>query len=198
MSEINLNKADNISRGSTIYECWIKPPLIVNYSNSKLISHEGDLLVCDFLFPKKYYENDFYVNGQKVLNKYEMYRGRRYFYSDRFYSLLEFFSDKGELKALYFDITLPAIIKEDSVIITDIKLDIFYLIDERKYFLLDEDEYEEAIRNNIYSQEEIDVCNETTAFIRDCILSDKIEDIFLNYRKSSPDKWDRYAKTDLS
>lgn len=181
-------------KSKTVIENWIKPPKLVTYHNATLISHEEDLLVCDFYFPKKYYTNDFYLQGEKVLEKGEMFRGRRYFYADRLYSLLEFYSDTGELKAYYFDLTLPAMLQEDSVLLLDIKFDFFVLADRKKFYLLDEDEFNEAVRCKMFSQTEIDACLRTVAFIKSALLCDNFERIFSDYEKSSWKEWARYRE----
>ncbi|HBD93334.1 MAG: hypothetical protein A2015_10540 [Spirochaetes bacterium GWF1_31_7] len=187
MLESNLT-----TENETVIEYWIKPPKLVTYTNSKFISHEKNTLVCEFLFPKKYYEKDFYLNGQKVLHKNEMYRGKRFFYADRFYSLLEFYSDDNILKAYYFDISLPAIFNTNSVLVTDIKLDIFYLIETDTIFLLDDDEFNEAVRDNLFTKNEIEASEKTAHFIVSCILRNKINEIFTDYEKTDPSLWERY------
>lgn len=191
MSEINV--LEDREETSVITERWIKPPLLVTYQNSKLIVQNKDVLICEFFFSQKYYTKDFYLLGEKILKKGNLYRGRRYFFSDRFYSLLEYYSDEGKLAAYYFDITLPAKrINTNEVIILDMKLDFFVLSDKKTYFLLDEEELNEAVRANEFSEEELRACYRTTDFIEKALLHERFEDIFTKYERTSPNGWKRY------
>lgn len=187
MSETNSENDKQI-----VTENWIKPPKLVTYKTSKLITQGSDTLVCEFLFPQKYYQKDFYLFGEKVLSKGDLYRGRRTFFADRFYSLLEYYSDTGELKAYYFDIILPPVLTENAALLLDIKLDFFVLADRKTFYLLDEDELDEAVRNDLFTKDEIEVCMRTTEFIRSALYKDKFESIFTDYEKTSYKEWARY------
>jgi len=178
-----------------VVENWIKPPKIVQYTNSHLESYDGKTLICEFMFPQKYSFNDFYIYGEKVLNAGDMFYGRRFFYCDRYYSLLEFYSKDREITAYYIDLSLPALItKEDNykVVILDIKLDFFIMPDKKKYYLLDEDEYIRAIESGYFTDYEINACNRTKEFILDKILRGRFDDIFKDYEKTDYSEWDRY------
>ena len=149
----------------TVTENWIKPPKMVTYTNSKLITRENNVLVCEFSFPHKYASKPFYVQGVRVLEANEMFYGRRTFYDDRFYSTLEFFDKNHMRKAMYYDITLPAILGANSCTIVDIKLDIFHIRSTHAIFLLDEDEFNGSYSKQSFTQEEIAIAKRTTTLI---------------------------------
>ena len=177
-----------------VYENWIKPPKIVTYSNSRLLYRTGNALVCQFFFPEKYAGNDFYLAGKKVLSAGQMYTGKRFFYNDRFYSLLEFYSGEFELSAYYLDIVLPARFSKNNIYIMDLKLDFFILPDLKNYILLDEDELEEAVDKKYFTNEEIAVCLHTRDFIIEKLEAGRFQEIFFDYRKSQPADWLSYNK----
>ncbi len=181
---------------AVVVEKWIKPPELVTYTNSRFISQDENTLVCEFLFPKKYYENDFYLLDKKVLSKGDLYRGKRTFYNDRFYSLLEYYSDSGELVAYYFDVSLPAkIISSSEVLILDIKLDFFFFTRDKSVYLLDEDELEDAIALKEFSEEELNACFRTRDFLLSCLKSGDFDRIFTDYERTSVDVWSRYNES---
>ena len=148
-----------------ITENWIKPPKIVQYKTAEFISYENKVLICKFYFNDKYLNNEFYINGVKVFNKGDMFYGKRYFFEDRFYSLLEYYSLDDKLVAYYFDIILPPKIENYTVFVLDIKLDFFIMPDKKNFFLLDENELEDAIKEKLFSEEEIESCYKTRDFI---------------------------------
>lgn len=179
-----------------VVENWIKPPKIVQYTNSHLKSYDGKTLICEFMFPHKYSFNDFYIFGEKVLNSGDMFYGRRYFYCDRYFSLLEFYSKDRNITAYYIDLSLPALImKEDlyKVAILDIKLDFFIMPDKKKHYILDEDEYKHAIDSGFFTGNEISACNRTKDFILRKIQSESFDLIFKDYEKTDASEWNRYA-----
>jgi predicted RNA-binding protein associated with RNAse of E/G family len=191
---IEINGKENIVTGrqKTVIENWIKPPVMVRYDNSILENFDGKTLVCEFNFPEKYSGNPFHIDGKKVLDKGEMFRGRRTFYSDRFYALLEYYSEDGNLTAYYIDITLPAIVRENNVLILDLKIDFWIMPDRQRYLILDWNEFDDAVKNNLFTEKEILCCTRTVDFIKNCLENKRFDDIFVNYEKTSPDKWDRY------
>ena len=180
------------NKNITIFENWLKPPQVVHYSNASLLEHRDNCLVCRFDFPDKYAKNDFYIQGKKFLHKGEMTWGKRFFYTDRYYSLLEFYSETGKLTAYYIDITLPACIKKNNIYIIDLKLDFIILPDKKTYILLDEDELEEAVQNNYFDPDEINICLKTRDFIKNNLDKHTFDNIFKNFDKSSSKKWKRY------
>jgi predicted RNA-binding protein associated with RNAse of E/G family len=101
-----------------------------------------------------------------------------------------------KLTAIYLDITLPAILKKDSVWIADLKLDFWIFPDLKRYILLDEDEWHEALEAKLFSQPEIDVCHQTVSQIRDCLEKGAYPEIFTGYTRSDASHWDRYRITD--
>ncbi len=181
----------------TIYENWIKPPKLVHYSNSIFECMTKEALICNFNFPEKYSKNDFYLFGKKVLNAGEMHHGKRFFFVDRFYSLLEFYSENNQISAYYFDLTLPAKIIDNNVYILDLKLDFFVLPDKKSYFLLDEDELEDAIKCNFFSNDEIEICLKTTNKIKNLIENDMFDNILTDFEHSNHSKWVRYSDKDF-
>ena len=189
-----MNKLNNTK---TVFEYWLKPPKIVKYSNSLLLSKSVDSLVCEFFFPEKYYNNGFFINNNKILSSGDMFRGKRFFWIDRPYSLLEFYSDKNALTGYYFDLSLPAKIIDNSVIILDIKLDFFILPNKKDYILLDEDELDDAIEKKLFSQDELLICNQTKDFIIRMIENNNFDSIFTDYQKTNSDDWERYSKYNL-
>ena len=182
----------------TVIENWIKPPNLVRYDNAKLDYYDSKSLVCKFLFPEKYSGSPFLIEGEKVLDKGEMFWGKRTFYSDRCYSLLEYFSNEDELTAYYIDLTLPAILTEESVLILDLKIDFWIMPDRKRFMILDWNEFDEAIKNNLFSEKEINICTKTVDFIKKSLENKRFDDIFLNYEKTSPEKWDRYRQYEES
>jgi len=179
---------------NTVYENWIKPPKIVKYSNSSLVSYDKEKLVCRFDFPDKYKNNSFYISGCKILDAGQMYWGRRTFYTDRFYSFLEYFSKSNELTAYYFDITLPSVIKKDNVLIVDLKIDFWVLPDKKTYILLDQNEFDEAVESKILYEDEITSCRNTTSLIKKFLDNKQFEKIFTDYEKGKYSDWLRYKE----
>jgi len=175
-----------------ITENWIKPPKIVQYKTAELLFYEEKTLACQFYFNDKYLNNDFYINGQRIFKKGDMFYGKRYFFEDRFYSLLEYYSIDEKLVAYYIDITLPPKIKEDNVWILDIKLDFFIMPDKKTFFIMDQDELEDAINKNLFYFEEIEVCNKTKNFIIENLKNNKFDKIFTDYERGSYSDWKRY------
>jgi predicted RNA-binding protein associated with RNAse of E/G family len=176
-----------------VIENWIKPPRIVQYSNSSLVSFDEEKLVCEFLFPEKYSKNPFFINGNLILNPGDMYRGRRTFYADRFYALLEYYSVENNLTAYYLDITLPPILQKESVLILDMKIDFWVFPDKENYIILDQNELDDAIKLKLFDFYEIESCRETTAFIKGLLDQKKFDEIFTSYKKSSYRDWERYS-----
>lgn len=175
-----------------VTENWIKPPKIVQYKTAEFLFYKDNILACQFYFNDKYLNNDFYVNGKKIFKKGDMFYGRRYFFEDRFYSLLEYYSIEDKLIAYYIDITLPPKIEEYVVWILDIKLDFFIMPDKKGFFIMDEDELLDSVKNNLFSKEELEVCNNTKNFILNKIKNNKFEEIFRDYEKGSYKDWKRY------
>jgi predicted RNA-binding protein associated with RNAse of E/G family len=175
-----------------VIENWIKPPKMVRYSNSVLDRFDNNELICRFNFPEKYRNNPFLINGKEILKKGEMMTGKRTFYSDRNYALLEYFSDDGRLTAYYIDITLPAILKRDSVTILDLKIDFWIYPDKINYIILDWNEFDDAVRDNLFSNEEITSCIITMDFIKKHLDNNNFDGIFTNYKRSSVNDWQRY------
>lgn len=178
----------------SLSEIWLKPPKVINYTNSIIESIDGEKLICKFFLPEKYAKNPFFINSQKILSAGDMFYGIRYFYSDRFYSLREYYSEAGKLTAYYIDITLPAVIKESEVIILDMKIDFWVYPDKKKYLILDINEWQDALQENLFSEKEIKVCDDMFAFIKNKLDNDKFDEIFTDYKRSSPEIWDRYNK----
>lgn len=180
--------------GEVVNEHWIKPPKVVHYTNAHILEYFDNTLICQFQFPDKYSTRDFYIGDIKVLKRHEMFYGIRYFYADRFYSLLEFYSKDGRLTAYYIDITLPAILEKDNVLIADLKIDFFIMPDKKTFYLLDEDELEEAKVKKLLSDEEISICNKVTEKIKSHIEGGNFDDIFTDYDKSSYKEWSIYDR----
>jgi predicted RNA-binding protein associated with RNAse of E/G family len=178
----------------TVIENWIKPPNIVRYDNAKLEYFDGKTLLCNFFFPEKYSGNPFLIDGKKVLEKGEMFWGKRTFYNDRCYSLLEYYSNRDELTAYYIDITLPAVLKSDNVLILDLKIDFWIMPDRQRFMILDWNEFDEAVKNSMFTEKEINSCTKTVEFIKNCLEKKKFEEIFSSYEKTSPEKWERYRQ----
>lgn len=175
-------------------ENWIKPPKLVQYNNAKLLSYDKGILICNFLFPKKYSENPFFINGEKILNAKDMYYGKRYFYPDRFYSLLEYYSSDDKITAYYIDITLPPFITREKVFIADLKIDFWIMPDKKNYIILDEDELNDAIKEKLFSDAELEKCYQTTNFIRERLDKGDFDSIFQKYEVSDYKDWERYKK----
>lgn len=175
-----------------VTEKWIKPPNLVVYTNSRLTYCKENTLLCEFNFPVKYQKNSYILLDREALLPGQMHSGKRYFYTDRFYSLLEYYDTEGNLTAYYLDLTLPAKIQEDQVLIADLKIDFFVFPDKKSYLLLDEDELEEAIEKGYFSDKEISACLETKDFIIKCIKEDKFDTIFTGYTRSDAANWPVY------
>ncbi len=181
------------SKGVVI-ENWIKPPKLVRYQNSTLLHYDKNHLVCTFLFPEKYSKNPFFINQEEILKPLDMFWGKRYFYKDRFYSLLEYYSFDNRLTAYYIDITLPPYIKKGEVFIVDLKVDFWVFPDKKRYIILDEDELDNAINDKLFDKEELLVCFETVSFIKDRLNKGEFDRIFKDYAKSSYKEWQRYGE----
>ncbi|HOV13696.1 MAG TPA: DUF402 domain-containing protein [Spirochaetota bacterium] len=179
---------------SIVVENWIKPPKLVQYENAKLLSYENNELICNFLFPGKYSNSPFFINGEKILESKEMYWGKRYFYSDRFYSLLEYYSIDDKITAYYIDISLPAYIESSRVFITDLKIDFWVMPDKKRYIILDEDELQDAISENLFSEIELMACYETVDFIKSKLDKNNFNGIFNDYKISHYKEWERYER----
>jgi hypothetical protein len=177
-----------------VTENWIKPPKIVKYSNSLIQSQDDTALCCSFYFPSKYSKNDFYLGESKVLNAGEMFLGKRYFFADRCYSLLEFYDVDEKLSAYYLDVTLPPLLFPLEVVILDLKVDFFIKPDKKEFFILDEDELEEAIEKGYFSDEELASCNETIDFIKGNLENGRFDAIFKDYKRSYANEWERYNR----
>ena len=177
-----------------VIENWIKPPKLVQYQNARLLSYENNVLICNFLFPLKYSNNPFYINGEKILDEKDMFWGKRYFYADRFYSLLEYYSYDDKIMAYYIDISLPPFIEKDRIFITDLKIDFWIMADKKKYIILDEDELTDAMNEKLFNQKELDSCFETTDFIKKKLDHNNFEGIFIDYKTSDYKEWDRYKE----
>ncbi|MCG8570491.1 MAG: DUF402 domain-containing protein [Spirochaetes bacterium] len=187
-----LGKTNPANAIAIVKENWLKPPYLVQYTNSRLLKKKGKLLLCEFHFPQKYAQHDFYLNDKKVLSSGEMVTGKRYFWSDRFYSLLEFYSNRDKITAYYLDITLPCYFTQNEIYIVDLKLDFFIFPDKKTYILLDEDELEEAVLKKQFNHNELKSCYQTRDFIKKCLESNQFDKIFTNYQKSRSSNWKRY------
>lgn len=181
-----------IDTGEVVVEKWVKPPKLVKYENARLLSYNGDVLVCNFQFPLKYANNPFYINGKKILDEKDMIWGKRFFFKNRFYSLLEYYSIDDKITAYYIDVVLPPIIKKDIVLITDLKIDFWIMPDKKNYIILDEDELEEAIKENYFGKNELNACYRTMDFIKNKLEKDNFEGIFTDYETSGYEVWGRY------
>jgi len=177
-----------------VIEKWIKPPKLIKYSNSTLISFNENELVCRFNLPEKYSKNPFFINGEKILEAGEMFWGKRIFYAERFYSLREYYSSENKLTAYYIDITLPPKIQRNKVLIVDLKIDFWVKPDKKTFFILDQNELEEAVKLNLLSKEEINICNQITGSIKNQLEENKFDEIFKTYEKGSYKDWNRYKE----
>ncbi len=175
-----------------IIENWIEPPEITQYRNAIFEKIENDTLVCNFRFPEKYSDNPFFVKGRRIFEPGQLFTGKRYFYPNRHYSLLEYYSKEGNLTAYYLDIVLPPKILLNKVYIVDLRIDFLVSADKQRYLILDEDEFEDAIRLKYYTPEEIDACVQTTKSIKKHLDSHNFDEIFEDYDISTYIEWERY------
>ncbi len=175
-----------------VTENWIKPPKNVQYKTAEFLSYDNNVLICQFYFNDKYLNNEYYINGMKVFNKGDMFYGKRYFFEDRFYSLLEYYSLDDKLVAYYFDIILPPKIENFTVFVLDIKLDFLVMPDKKKFFLLDEDELEDAIKKGLFSKQELEIAYKTKNFFLDKLKNNKFKEIFTDYEKGCYKDLERY------
>lgn len=61
-------------------------------------------------------------------------------YADRWYNVFKVFSNEGQLKGWYCNVTRPAVISADTVRADDLALDVF-VYPNREILVLDEDEF---------------------------------------------------------
>ena len=96
-----------------------------------------------------------YVRFEKGDVFYEWY------YFDRWYNVFQVYSETGELKGWYCNVTRPAEIHDDELTFVDLALDLWVWPD-RRYLVLDEDEFDE-LAETTYSAEDIAVAREALA-----------------------------------
>ncbi len=182
-----LNNDKNI-----IIENWIEPPEITQYRNAEFEKMDNDVLICNFKFPEKYSDNPFFVKGRRIFEPGQLYRGRRHFYPNRHYSLLEYYAKDNSLTAYYIDIVLPAKILLNKIYIVDLRIDFLVSSDKQRYLILDEDEFEEAVRMKFYTPEEIEACIRTSEWIKSRLDAKDFDSIFKDYEISTYVEWERY------
>ncbi|TQK43559.1 hypothetical protein FBY35_5028 [Streptomyces sp. SLBN-118] len=67
-----------------------------------------------------------------------------HYWRDRWYSVKEVSSGDGALKGWYCDITRPAVLDGDELVVEDLDLDLWVSADGAQVLRLDEDEFEES------------------------------------------------------
>ncbi|MET7620944.1 DUF402 domain-containing protein [Streptomyces sp. NPDC005408] len=67
-----------------------------------------------------------------------------HYWRDRWYAVKEVSSGDGTLKGWYCDITRPAVLDGDELVVEDLDLDLWVSADGAKVLRLDEDEFEES------------------------------------------------------
>ncbi|MGW0828079.1 DUF402 domain-containing protein [Streptomyces sp. NPDC002845] len=67
-----------------------------------------------------------------------------YYWRDRWYSVKEVRDARGELKGWYCDITRPATVTAEELVVEDLDLDLWRSADGTAVLRLDEDEFEES------------------------------------------------------
>ncbi|OKJ97040.1 RNA-binding protein [Streptomyces sp. CB03234] len=65
-----------------------------------------------------------------------------HYWRDRWYAVKEVRAGDGALKGWYCDITRPALVSADEVVVEDLDLDLWVSADGREVLRLDEDEFE--------------------------------------------------------
>ncbi|ORT60094.1 DUF402 domain-containing protein [Streptomyces sp. CB03238] len=65
-----------------------------------------------------------------------------HYWRDRWYAVKEVRTGDGALKGWYCDITRPALVSDDEVVVEDLDLDLWVSADGREVRRLDEDEFE--------------------------------------------------------
>jgi uncharacterized protein len=87
-----------------------------------------------------------YVRFEKGDVFYEWY------YFDHWYNVFQVYSESGELKGWYCNITKPAQVQDDELTFVDLALDLWVWPDLR-YLVLDEDELEDLVANGCTTED---------------------------------------------
>ena len=105
----------------------------------------------DSLVVEAYYHRDFRDLGYVIFERHDLFV--EFYYLNRWYNVLQVYSDGGELRGWYCNITRPAELVGSDLIFTDLALDLFVYPDGR-YLPLDVEEFEEKAAS-IYTPDEV-------------------------------------------
>lgn len=137
------------------------PDNIVTYVH-ELLKDMEDLIVQRFTFPN--FSKEFLVDGEKVLD--EGYTGIYFEFVDDWHDIIKVHDREGKFVGYYCDINTPIIRIPGGYSCTDLFLDLWVFPDMR-HFVLDRDEFEEAVANGWLTDEEEQMAEETLAMLID-------------------------------
>ncbi|WP_328679637.1 DUF402 domain-containing protein [Streptomyces sp. NBC_00322] len=101
-----------------------------------------------------------------------------HYWRDRWYSVKEVSSGDGVLKGWYCDITRPAVLDGDELVVEDLDLDLWVSADGAQVLRLDEDEFEEsglAVRDPGAAERAVDALDELEVLAHRGKLTDLLD-----------------------
>jgi protein associated with RNAse G/E len=131
-------------------------PLVVQklmYDGSKSYRWVGQEIQrdADHLFFTAVFDRQGRDLGYVTFNKGDVFY--EWYYFDRWYNVFQIYSESGELKGWYCNVTKPAQVQDDELTFVDLALDLWVWPDQR-YLVLDEDEFTE-LAESTYTPEDV-------------------------------------------
>ncbi len=121
------------------------PGIIVVYRNHTSIEIKDNYVVVEWTYPHHNQSTGREYHGIQLAQAGDIYYGRAYYFLDHWYAITETYNKERTLTGFYCDIATPAIFCGNRLCVTDLKLDLWVRQDRHTYYILDEDEFEEAI-----------------------------------------------------
>ncbi len=122
------------------------PGIIVVYRKHMEAEINDKYVMVTWQYPERNREIGRKYHGVQLAQAGDIYYGRAYYFLDRWYAITETYNKDWELTGFYCDITTPAVFCGNRLCVTDLKLDLWVRPDRHTYYVLDEDEFLEAVR----------------------------------------------------